>query len=133
MNRTALPGVVLGAALAVAGLAACNISSSSGSKGTGTSNDVLQHAEDVKIVGCAPENGWAAASVVITNHSSKPSDYTVTIAFNGTDGTQVGTALVSVDHLLPGQSSSPQDANSVQDAAPGSYTCTVSDAIRFAS
>jgi len=40
--------------------------------------------------------------------------------------------LASVDGLLPGQKSVPQDVSSLQ-TAPAGYTCRVTDATRYAA
>lgn len=129
--------VAAAAALTVAGCKTDNASgSSSGSKSTKASSDPFSHPEDVKVTACAadPTTGWADAKVVVTNHSSKSSNYVITIAFESKDGkTQIGTGAVIVQNLLPGQSSSPQDANSLQAAPAGGYVCKISDAQRNAA
>lgn len=114
-------------AIAVVG---CN---PSGTKGSGTSNDTFQHAEDVTITSCvADAAGDLDAKVTVTNNSSKPSNYVVTIAFNSADGSkQLDTGDVVVNNLSAGQSTV-QDALSVTTATPG-YTCKVADAMRTAA
>ncbi|MGF7233458.1 MAG: hypothetical protein ACQSGP_00650 [Frankia sp.] len=72
--------------------------------------------------------------VVVTNHSSKTSDYIITVAMNTTGtGAQLGTGNVAVNNLAPGQSSTPQDANSLTAAPSAGYTCKVARVDRFAS
>lgn len=98
------------------------------------SQDVLDHREDVKITKCGNDQyGGVAASIVITNQSSKRSTYSVTIAFTlKADGRQIATGYAGADQLAPGQQSTPQEAVTGQ-TADGPYTCTVADATRFAS
>lgn len=94
----------------------------------------LQHAEDVTITSCAPDatTHYYAAMVTITNHSSKTSNYSITIAFDSPDGaTQYDTGLVAADNLGPGQSKM-DSATSLKDAA-GPYTCKLADVTRYAS
>lgn len=98
-----------------------------------SSGDSLDHREDVKITECAnDEYGAVAAKVVITNHSSKPSTYNITVAFTTADGTQVTTGYASADQLAAGQSSTPQPVVTGQ-THDGSFSCSVADAMRVAS
>jgi hypothetical protein len=122
--------LLIASALTVVAVAGCN---TSGTKGSGTSNDTFQHAEDVKITSCVkdPTSGFADAKVTVTNNSSKPSNYVITIAFDNADGSQLATSPVFVSNLDPGQSSV-QDANAITDATPG-YTCKIADATRNAA
>lgn len=119
--------IAAGIVVAVAG---CN---ASGTKGSGTSNDTFQHAEDVSISSCAPDaSGDLHASVAITNNSSKPSNYIITIAFESADGnTQLDTSPVVANNLDAGQSTT-QDTFSAVTATPG-YTCKIADAMRTAA
>lgn len=118
------------AALVAATVTGCN---ASGTKGSGTSNDAFQHSEDVTITSCAPdETGDLHATVHVTNNSSKPSNYIITVAFESADGaTQLDTAPVAVDNLNAGQSAT-EEALSVTTATPG-YTCKIADATRLAA
>lgn len=95
----------------------------------------IAHAEDVAITDCvADDAGYAASKVVVTNHSSKPSNYIIEIAFESKDGkTQVGTGTVAVNSLTAGQVSSPQDANSLAKAPAGGYTCKLAQLTRYSS
>lgn len=96
----------------------------------------IPHAEDIKITGCANGSlGGPTATVVITNHSSKASNYIVTIAFDSPDGkTQLGTGNAAVNDLQPGQSSAPQTADSLSTTpGPAGFTCRLSDLTRYAS
>lgn len=101
---------------------------------TSESAGTVSHAEDVKIAKCdADDLGFADSQVVLTNHSSKSSDYIVSIAYETPDGkTQIGTGNVIVNNLGPNQSSSQQDADSLQKAT-GPYTCRVASVTRVAA
>jgi transcription elongation factor len=129
--------VTLGAAAVLA--AGCKTStggtSSTGSTpGAATTSKAPAHSEDVTISNCGNDDaGFAAAKVVVTNHSSKTSNYAITIAFESPDGaTQIGTGLVAVENLAAGQASAPQDASSLQTPT-GVYTCKVADVTRYAA
>jgi hypothetical protein len=111
--------------------------------GTGVSSDsapkandntALEHAEDAKIAKCGTDDlGFAEALVKITNSSSKPSDYFVTVAFESKDRkTQLGTGVAVVMALQPGQSAS-EGANSLKEAKTGSFTCRLQSVMRTAS
>ncbi len=92
-----------------------------------------EHADDVAITDCSADAaGWAGAKVTVTNHSSKSSNYVITITFESADGsTQIGTGLIAVNGLRPGQQS-PQETSALKDAIPG-YKCRVSDITRYAA
>jgi len=125
------------AAVALAGCKTSTGASASTSTGGATAaatSKAPAHSEDVAITACAaqPDTGWVAAKVTVTNNSSKPSNYIITIAFDSADGkTQLDTGLVSVNALAPGQKTE-QDAIGTKDAQPG-YTCRVSDITRLAA
>ena len=93
----------------------------------------VDHAADIRITGCEPdEAGWAAAEITITNNSSKASNYLVQVTFDTADHTtQIGTGYASVDNLAPGQKAV-QTASALKDAQPG-YLCTVTDVTRYAA
>lgn len=90
---------------------------------------------DVAITSCAVDQvGYASATVRVTNNSSKPSNYLVTVTFESKDGTtQVATGFVAVDSLQPGQHSD-ETANSFKESA-GSFVCKVNpkDVTRYAA
>lgn len=138
-------------ALAVAvGLFAVIASGSSGdsssSRGSGVPQGATVHASgapssasagaaDVVISGCEIDDTLESpvAHLTITNHSSKSSNYLVTIAFDSKDGkTQIDTGIASADNLLPGQATQ-VDANSLKsNVAPG-FVCKVADVVRLAA
>jgi hypothetical protein len=59
---------------------------------------------DVKLTSVKDEgSGIASGVVTITNHSSKRSDYFVTVVFLDADGTQAGDGIASAMAVEPGQ------------------------------
>jgi hypothetical protein len=101
-----------------------------------SANKTHPPAGDVAIASCAPDSdaGWVDAKVVVTNHSSKTSNYLVTIAFTSKDNaTQIDTGLVAVNNLAPGQASAPQDAMGTNDAPAAGFACKAAQVERYAS
>jgi hypothetical protein len=81
-------------------------------------------AEDVRISECTNDAVGMLARLEITNNSSKRSTYTATVAFESPDQTQqFDTALVFVDAVEPGQSTTAEAHSLIQ--APGEYICRV--------
>jgi hypothetical protein len=82
---------------------------------------------DVAISGCArssdPLEGWAA-DLTITNRSTDPSDYTVTVAFDSADGkTQVDTVEASAEKVEHGQTVRARAVSQVTRGLPAKVTC----------
>jgi hypothetical protein len=100
-----------------------------------STSGVFQHPADAQITECSNQGSdFADAKVVVTNRSSKPSNYAITVLFESKDGNQqVGTGNVFVNELQPGQASVPLDASSFQSAPEGSYVCRLGDVSRYAS
>ncbi len=141
----------IGALIVIAIVA--SIASSGGKSGNGTASPVgassgapaatsspkaagaIAHSEDIAISTCAADElGYANSKVVITNHSSKPSNYIVTIAMDTPDGkTQIGTGNAVVNNLAPGQASAAQDANTLMKAPAGGYVCKLASVTRYSS
>jgi hypothetical protein len=143
MRIRALTLTVAAVAAGTAALAACNpetsTSSSGGSKSSSTSSSSgstqlgpLAHASDVKITGCTTDAtlNMPVAHLTVTNPSSKPSDYMITIAFEDTAGNQIDTGTAVVNSLQPGQATK-TDANSFKSGANTTgMTCKVVQADR---
>jgi hypothetical protein len=94
----------------------------------------LQHAEDTAIASCARDatTGWGTVRVQIVNHSSKPSNYVVSVAFESADGSrQYGSALIAANDLRPGQTTI-QESSSLADA-PAGVKCRLTDVTRYAA
>ena len=95
---------------------------------------------DVTITACAlSDNEFLGpeATVKVTNNSSKPSNYSIQVAFVSKDGaTQYDTGVVLVSGLAPGQSTVDKAASvkpDVRTQAAGGFNCKVLDVTRFAS
>ena len=91
---------------------------------------------DVTITKCAPStNGFSGpeATVSVVNHSSKTSNYIITVAFESPNGaTQLDTGNAAVQNLAAGQSNRnggifESELNSQQ------FVCKVADVTRYAS
>lgn len=88
---------------------------------------------DVKITSCEvdPTTSWAAAEVLITNRSSKPSNYYISIEFVDSSGKRLGEAFASTSNLAPGQKA--QETAQGLDQISVRIHCRVTDVTRFAS
>ncbi|MFD9035283.1 hypothetical protein ACFVZW_29725 [Streptomyces sp. NPDC059567] len=88
---------------------------------------------DVRITACQVDAAtkWPHADVTVTNRSSKPSDYLVSVEFVVPSGDRVAEAGTTVDHLAPGQVSQGR-AQSLSQVT-GTVECRVTDVIRTAS
>jgi hypothetical protein len=95
----------------------------------------IEHSEDIQISSCATDEfGDAGAQVIVTNHSSKASNYMGTVAFVSKDGsTQIDTGFFAVDNLESGQTSTAQDVMSTHTAPAAGYVCKLVDLTRYAS
>lgn len=120
-------------------------SSSKGGSNNGTSGGAVSNSDnganppqaDVAITGCAlADNQFEGpvAHMTVTNHSSKTSDYSITVAFDSPDGkTQLDTAGAFVQNLAAGQASN-QDATSTKQELRGQqFTCKVAQVERTAA
>lgn len=88
---------------------------------------------DVKVVSCAKDEfgDWPEAKLEITNHSSKASDYMVTVEFLDADGTRKGEGTGLVSNLSPGQTA--EDTAGGTAEVPGKVTCRIVKVSRTAS
>ena len=89
---------------------------------------------DVTVAGCTtdPTLNTPKATLSVVNHSSKSSNYLITVAFDAPDGSQFDTGNASVQTLAPGQTAS-TDATSLKENPPSGITCKVTDVTRLAS
>lgn len=101
-----------------------------------TGTGVLSHPEDFAIATCKTDSqGNLAATVTITNHSSKSSNYLGTLVWQTPDGkTQLDTSPIVANSLLPGQSTT-VNAFSVTAAptAANAFTCALGDFTRLSA
>ncbi|MFE6483761.1 FxLYD domain-containing protein [Streptomyces sp. NPDC057757] len=88
---------------------------------------------DVKITKCEvdPTTTWPAAELLITNGSSKASNYLVSIEFVDSSGKRLGEAFASTNNLAPGQASE-QTAQGL-DQITTKIKCKVTEVTRYAS
>lgn len=91
-------------------------------------------AEDVTITECTPGEeplNFPEAKGEITNHSSKPSNYTFSVSFE-VDGNRVAEGAVFQNAVAPDQTSQWSTTGSQQTTA-SSIECKVLEVTRFAS
>ena len=74
------------------------------------------------------------ANVDVLNHSSEPSNYIITVAFESDDGDeQFTTAITGVDGLGPDQTTT-VEANAFQAPPNGvDFSCSINQVQRFAA
>ncbi len=103
---------------------------------TFSDNDENPPADDVSVAECGPAEGtgFMRATVDVLNHSSEPSTYLITVAFESEDGgRQLATSTTGVDALGPEQTTT-SEANSFQEAPGGQeFSCAISRVERFAA
>ncbi|NUS76689.1 MAG: hypothetical protein HOV70_10880 [Streptomyces sp.] len=88
---------------------------------------------DVKITGCevSSATGWPKADVLITNRSSKQSNYIVSVEFVDGTGKRLGEAFAATNNVAAGQEVE-EDAQSL-DKVEGKVECRVTKVTRYAS
>ncbi|MFF2228625.1 FxLYD domain-containing protein [Streptomyces globisporus] len=88
---------------------------------------------DVKITGCevSSATGWPRADVLITNRSSKQSNYIVSVEFVDGTGKRLGEAFAATNNVAAGQEVE-EDAQSL-DKVEGEIKCRVTKVTRYAS
>lgn len=130
---SAIGALIIVIIIAVAASSGGGSNGNSANNGGETGGKVLQHSEDVKITKCGKDSlGDLDAKVAVTNHSSKASDYLITVAFESKDGSrQITTGNAIVDSLQPGQTTV-QDAGGLT-AYSRPFKCVISDAQRTES
>jgi hypothetical protein len=92
--------------------------------------------DDVSVAECGPaaDGGYMRATVDVLNHSSEPSNYIITVAFEAEDGDrQLATSTALVNGLGPDQTTN-AETNSFQRAPAGEeFSCVVNQVQRFAA
>ncbi|QQZ56875.1 hypothetical protein IFE09_27130 [Streptomyces microflavus] len=88
---------------------------------------------DVEITGCEVNGstGWPKADVLITNRSSKTSNYIVSVEFVDGTGKRLGEAFAATNNVAAGQEVE-ETAQSL-DKVDGKVTCKVTKVTRYAS
>ena len=99
-------------------------------------NDENPPADDVTVNECGPASGtnFMRATVDVLNHSSEPSNYFITVAFESEDGErQLSTSTTGVNALGPDQTTT-AEANSFQEPPDSEeFTCRITRVERFAA
>jgi hypothetical protein len=134
IRRLAVVALILLGVSAVAATGSSSKSSGSSAKSSGSHPP----AADVTISKCFMTTNQfegPAATLTILNHSSKSSNYLITVAFESSDGkTQLDTGSASVNNLAPGQTTS-TDATSLKSElrSQSKFTCKVADVTRLSA
>ncbi len=130
------------AVMIAAGLAALIASGSSKPGGSGgghhKTSAAAPHggsaAKDVTIVSCTTTNGQPAAKVRIVNHSSKTSNYIVTVAFDSSDGNvHYRSTVSSTSAVGSGETVIRNTAVSKASSNSSTFSCKVDSVERWAS
>jgi hypothetical protein len=90
---------------------------------------------DVDLTSCDVDNtlNTMVATLHVTNNSSERSEYAIDVVFNDeANGNQLGTGFAIVNNLDPDQETD-VDADSLESAPAGGFTCDVVSVDRFAS
>lgn len=83
---------------------------------SGSSNEENPPEADVTLDGCEPgEFGTVTVPLTITNHSSKASNYLITVEILDADGTRLGEAFTAADAVRPDQTSKTEAIGTVTD------------------
>lgn len=133
------------AIIAVAGIVACNpTAGQTGATapavpaGTASTNQAAPvdpgPTGDAKVTSCHVDSDtqWPAATVTITNRSSKTSNYVVSVEFVDGHGTRLAEGTAATNNLAPGQSAH-ETAQSLDQVNGGSISCRITDVTRYAS
>lgn len=88
--------------------------------------------DDVTLDACEPDEafGWMVAKVTITNHSSKRSNYLVSINVEDSSGVKVGEAALASNNIDPGQSAKAEGQSTAEGDG---LVCKVKSVARYAS
>ncbi|WP_406858970.1 hypothetical protein ABZO31_01480 [Streptomyces sp. HUAS MG47] len=88
---------------------------------------------DVRISSCEVDGDtrWPHAGLTVTNLSSKPSDYAISVEFVTASGTRVAEANAAVDNLAPDKVAEVTAQSLTQ--VDGPVTCNITDVFRVAS
>lgn len=113
-------------------------SSEEGSKGASAGNNSsgkTDELDDVTVSACAREELFGPkATLEITNNSTDPSDYMITVSFESPDGaTNFGTGNAFVQRLAPGQKKTEEVSSLETNVPEGEITCKITKVDRSAS
>ena len=131
-RTAAVAALIAGAVGVVAGCGSAPAAGGSSRPFRGT----VQHPAraDVTVQKCGvPSDGFAGpqATVRVLNHSSKRSDYIISVAFESPDGqTQLDTSLTTVHDLEPHQQAFGDAPSLNTDLRTAQFRCRVQDVVR---
>jgi hypothetical protein len=84
---------------------------------------------EVSVTSCAKNAiGWPEANVKVTNAGDKMADYSITVAFENADGSQLDTGSAFIQDLRPGQTGTEAAAGTAETT--GKFTCVVTEATK---
>lgn len=88
---------------------------------------------DVKVTGCKVDatTSWPAAELLVTNRSSKTSNYLISVEFVDGSGKRLGEAFSSVNNLAAGQQA--EETAQGLDTITSKIKCRVTEVTRYAS
>lgn len=99
---------------------------------TNSGNEENPPTADVALTTCdGGDFGTATAGLIVTNNSSEPSTYSITVEFVDASGVRYGEGYAGSSAVAPGQKVE-VDAFGVEEIRPGT-TCRVTQVERFAS
>jgi hypothetical protein len=103
---------------------------------TFSDNDENPPADDVSVGECGPATGtgFMRATVDVLNHSSEPSNYLVTVAFESEDGGEQFTTSTTGVNALGRDQTTTAEANSFTEPPGGQeFSCRITQVERFAA
>jgi hypothetical protein len=103
---------------------------------TFSGNDENPPADDVSVDECGPAEGtgFMRATVDVLNHSSEPSNYIITVAFESEDGDRQLTTSTALVNGLGADQTTTAETNSFQEPPNGvEFSCRISQVERFAA
>lgn len=102
LSRRAAAGALCGAALVAA--TACTSTGPGGGPRSGSGNTAHPPTADVRVTDCAVDGGLGlpAAGLTVTNHSSRTSEYAISVEFTDTAGNRLTVTAAAVADLGPG-------------------------------
>lgn len=109
-------------------------SGSNNDKSDFSTNDENPPADDVEVTSCdTTVIQTITVGLKITNHSSKASNYVITIGVEDETGAKVGDGFASTNNVDPDQVANVEGIASVSGAAQGTLTCVIEEVERYAS
>ena len=138
LRRVATVAVILAGVMIVAATGSSSKSGTSKSPGVpGAGSGSHPATADVTITTCAIASNQfegPSATLQVLNHSTKASDYLITVAFDSPDGkTQLDTGNANVQNLAPGQKASTDATSLKSELRNQKFVCKVADVTRLSA